>query len=116
MHKRKRSASPSRHGEGERRRRSLPNQYRDDRFQRPREDDDRYRPSPRRGDYQHPDAGLRLVHAYENEPELSWTVSVGMRKADQALVEAVNAALDKLISDGTVSEIYASYGVEHRKP
>ena len=56
VHKRKRSASPSRHaaGDGERRRRSLPNQYRDDRFNRPREDDDRYRPSPRRDDYRHP--------------------------------------------------------------
>jgi peptidyl-prolyl isomerase G (cyclophilin G) len=54
MHKRKRSASPSRHGDGERRRRSLPNQYRDDRFNRPREDEDRYRPSPRRDDYRHP--------------------------------------------------------------
>lgn len=54
VHKRKRSASPSRHGDGERRRRSLPNTYRDDRFTRPREDDDRYRPSPRRDDYRHP--------------------------------------------------------------
>lgn len=54
MHKRKRSASPSRHGDGERRRRSLPNQYRDGRFNKPREDEDRYRPSPRRDDYRHP--------------------------------------------------------------
>ena len=54
VHKRKRSASPSRHANGERRRRSLPNQYRDDRFNRPREDDDRYRPSPRRDDHKYP--------------------------------------------------------------
>jgi peptidyl-prolyl isomerase G (cyclophilin G) len=55
-HKRKRSPSPSRHVDRQedlndyerRRRRSLPNQYRS-------EDDERYRPSPRRGDYRLPD-------------------------------------------------------------
>ncbi|PIA93174.1 Peptidyl-prolyl cis-trans isomerase 1 [Cercospora beticola] len=62
-HKRKRSQSPSRHmdrreeGAGsERRRRSLPNQYRD-RDGRDYNDSDRYRPSPRRHDYKH--AGRR---------------------------------------------------------
>ncbi len=52
-HKRKRSPSPSRHTNHdgyERRRRSLPNQYRDERFGKvsASEDDDRYKPSPRR--------------------------------------------------------------------
>lgn len=65
VHKRKRSASPSRHGDGERRRRSLPNQYRDDRFNRHREDDDRYRPSPRRDDYRHP--GRRQNDAWHSD-------------------------------------------------
>ena len=55
IHKRKRSASPSRHADGTvRRRRSLPNQYRDERFNKTYEDEDRYRPSPRRDDYRHP--------------------------------------------------------------
>lgn len=60
-HKRKRSQSPSRHNGappprndetsyGQRRRRSLPNQYAEDRYQRYRDDEDRYRPSPRRDD------------------------------------------------------------------
>ena len=55
-HKRKRSPSPSRHvdtGSTERRRRSLPNQYRDRRTDRTDPDDDRYKPSPRRDDYRH---------------------------------------------------------------
>ncbi|KAF2725900.1 hypothetical protein K431DRAFT_259687 [Polychaeton citri CBS 116435] len=56
-HKRKRSPSPSRHDRRdaddrtfERRRRSLPNQYARDRPGRAYEEEDRYRPSPRRDD------------------------------------------------------------------
>ncbi|KAK3704816.1 hypothetical protein LTR37_013648 [Vermiconidia calcicola] len=52
-HKRKRSQSPSRHAEGagyERRRRSLPNQYKDEGFSRAGEDETRFKPSPRRDD------------------------------------------------------------------
>lgn len=65
---------------------------------------------------QHPDSGLRLVHAYEHEPELAWTVSVGLRKADQALLNQVNSILERLLADGTISQIYAKYGVEHKQP
>ena len=65
---------------------------------------------------QHPESGLRLVHAFDSVPQLTWEVSVGLRKADSALVEAVNQILDKLISDGTLTRIYAKYGVEHRIP
>lgn len=64
----------------------------------------------------HPEAGLRLVHAYDGEPQLAWNVSVGMRKSDQALVDAVNQVLDKLLADGTITQIYGHYGVEHRAP
>ena len=65
---------------------------------------------------QHPASGLRLVNAFDSEPQLTWEVSVGLRKSDQALVDAVNKALDKLIADGTLAAIYAKYGVEHRPP
>jgi len=65
---------------------------------------------------QHPDSGLRLVHAFDSVPQLTWEVSVGLRKADAALVDAVNEVLEKLISDGTLTRIYAKYGVEHRIP
>jgi ABC-type amino acid transport substrate-binding protein len=64
----------------------------------------------------HPDADLIYVHAYDTEPELRWTVAVGMRRSDDALVDAVNAALDRLIADGTVARIYARYGVDYRRP
>ena len=64
----------------------------------------------------HPDAPVAATMAFESVPELNWSVAVGMRKADDALIETVNAALEKLIQDGTVRAIYARYGVEHRLP
>lgn len=63
----------------------------------------------------HPDARLQLVHAEDDEPELRWPVAVGMRRADDALVERVNAAIAELLSNGAIASIYARYGVTHRK-
>jgi ABC-type amino acid transport substrate-binding protein len=39
-----------------------------------------------------------------------------MRKSDEALVDAVNQVMAKLLADGTITQIYAKYGVEHRLP
>jgi polar amino acid transport system substrate-binding protein len=66
--------------------------------------------------FQHPDSGLRLVNAFDGVPQLTWEVAVGLRKSDAALVDAVNEILEKLIADGTLTRIYAKYGVEHRLP
>jgi polar amino acid transport system substrate-binding protein len=62
----------------------------------------------------HPNQNVRLVHAYEQEPDLSWDVAVGMRGSDNLLRESVDAALDRLLADGTIQSIYARYGIEHR--
>ena len=64
----------------------------------------------------HPEAKLTTSRAFASVPELNWTVAVGMRKADDALVTSVNEALGKLIEDGTIHRIYASYGVEQLPP
>jgi polar amino acid transport system substrate-binding protein len=64
----------------------------------------------------HPEAGLRLVNAYDSEPQLAWDVSAGLRKSDQALVDAVNQALARLLADGSIDRIYQRYGLEHRAP
>ena len=64
----------------------------------------------------HPDAKVRFVHAYDAEPELRWNLAVGLRRADPPFREAIDAALDKLASDGTVARIYARYGIEYRPP
>jgi polar amino acid transport system substrate-binding protein len=66
--------------------------------------------------FQHPDSGLRLVNAFDSEPELTWEVAVGLRKSDQALVDAVNVVLDRMLADGSITRIYAKYGCEHRRP
>ena len=64
----------------------------------------------------HPEAGFQLVHAEDDEPELRWPIVVGMRRADDALAQKVDAALADLVADGTVAAIYRRYGVAHRKP
>src|SRR5947207_9204955 len=64
----------------------------------------------------HPDAPLRFVHAYETEPELGWNLAVGLRRADPALREAIDGAIDRLVTDGTIEKIYARYGIEYRAP
>jgi polar amino acid transport system substrate-binding protein len=65
---------------------------------------------------QNPESGLRLAYAFDSEPDLRWEVSVGLRKSDRALVDAVNGVLDRVIADGTLTAIYRRYGVEHRVP
>jgi polar amino acid transport system substrate-binding protein len=64
----------------------------------------------------HPEAPLRFVHAYDSEPELRWNLAVGLRRADAPFREAIDAAIDRLVADGTVGKIYSRYGIEHRPP
>jgi polar amino acid transport system substrate-binding protein len=64
----------------------------------------------------HPGASLRFVHAYDAEPQLGWNLAVGLRRADAPLREAIDRAIDRLVADGTVTSIYARYGIEHRPP
>jgi ABC-type amino acid transport substrate-binding protein len=64
----------------------------------------------------HKDAPVVLVPGDESMPEFQWQVAVGMRKADDALESAVNAALDRLLADGVIHRIYASYGIDQRLP
>jgi polar amino acid transport system substrate-binding protein len=63
----------------------------------------------------HPGAGLRYVHAYDAEPDLRWSLAIGLRRSDDAPQDAVNAALDRLIDDGTLARVYAQYGVDYRR-
>lgn len=64
----------------------------------------------------HPEAGIRIVYAFDSAPDLTWQVGVGLRKSDEALVKEVDAALDALLDDGTITRIYEKYGIEHRRP
>jgi polar amino acid transport system substrate-binding protein len=64
----------------------------------------------------HPGPSLTIVYAFEREPELAWDIAVGLRRSDDALRAAVDAAIDRLLADGTIRRIYARYGIEHRRP
>lgn len=66
--------------------------------------------------FRHPDRAVRLVHAYTDEPTLSWSVAVGMRGSDAALREKVDAAIGRMLENGTIRAVYARYGIEHRAP
>lgn len=64
----------------------------------------------------HKDAPVTMVRDDGSIPELHWDVAVGMRKADDALVAAVNAALDHMLEQGVVKRIYANYGIDQSPP
>jgi polar amino acid transport system substrate-binding protein len=48
--------------------------------------------------------------------DLTWNVSVGMRRPDRKLREAINGALARLWADGTIHAIYARYGIDLQPP
>jgi polar amino acid transport system substrate-binding protein len=64
----------------------------------------------------HPNQAVTLVHAYEQEPALSWNVAVGMRGGDAPLTQKIDAAIERLLTEGVIRDIYARYGIEHRPP
>jgi ABC-type amino acid transport substrate-binding protein len=64
----------------------------------------------------HPQQQVAVVRAQDSEPDLRWTVAVGLRRADDPLIDAVNAALKSMLDDGSIRAIYARYGIEHRQP
>jgi polar amino acid transport system substrate-binding protein len=47
---------------------------------------------------------------------LSWNIAVGMRGSDAALREKIDAAVERLLINGTIRDIYARYAIEHRPP
>lgn len=63
-----------------------------------------------------PEEGLKLVQGYTPESELRWNVAVGLRNADQALVDAVNEILRQRMADGTVRTIIERYGIPYYPP
>jgi polar amino acid transport system substrate-binding protein len=64
----------------------------------------------------HPGARLRLVAVFDGAPDLSWNVAVGMRRPDPELRQAIDAALARLLADGTIKRVYARYGIQLQPP
>ena len=64
----------------------------------------------------HPEHKLTILLPDEADQRLAWNIAIGMRKPDQALREAMDKAIDKLIADGTIAGIYGRYGVTLAPP
>jgi polar amino acid transport system substrate-binding protein len=64
----------------------------------------------------HPDAGIRRIDAFEEDPDLNWNVSVGMVRPDDEFKQRVDAALEVMLADGTIARIYARYGIKLQAP
>ena len=65
---------------------------------------------------EHPDAPVKIAEEYKLEPELRWNLAVGLRDADQALVDAVSQILGDLQRDGTIRAMFAKYGIPYYEP
>jgi polar amino acid transport system substrate-binding protein len=65
---------------------------------------------------QHADTPLRLIPAFENDPDFNWNIAAGLFRPDDRLRQQVDAAIEALLADGTIARIYARYGIELRPP
>ena len=63
--------------------------------------------------HEHPNTAVRVPDGYEPELELRWSVSVGLRQADDALLAAVDTALAQLVEQRIPAQIYAKYGISY---
>jgi ABC-type amino acid transport substrate-binding protein len=63
--------------------------------------------------HEHPSTAVRIP---DTEPALHWSVSVGLRRADDALLAAVDAAVVRLVEQPIPAQIYAKYGITYLPP
>jgi polar amino acid transport system substrate-binding protein len=59
---------------------------------------------------------VRVISIDNAVPELAWNVAVGLVRPDLALIHAIDEAMARLRSDGTIARIYARYGVTVEPP
>jgi polar amino acid transport system substrate-binding protein len=64
----------------------------------------------------HPEAHIRTITAFADDPDLNWNLAVGMIGPDDKLRQQIDAALGDMLADGTIARIYARYGIEGRPP
>ena len=64
----------------------------------------------------HPQAHVRMIAAFADDPDLNWNLAVGMIGPDDKLRQQIDAALEQMLADGTIARIYARYGIELRPP
>jgi polar amino acid transport system substrate-binding protein len=66
--------------------------------------------------HEHPSTAVRTAGGYEAEPALRWSVSAGLRRADDALLAAVDAAVARVVEQRIPAQIYAKYGITYVRP
>jgi polar amino acid transport system substrate-binding protein len=66
--------------------------------------------------HQHADQPLRLIPAFENDPDFNWNIAAGLFRPDDKLRQRVDAAIESMQADGTIAKIYARYGIALRPP
>jgi polar amino acid transport system substrate-binding protein len=64
----------------------------------------------------HPQQQVTILPPEEAVQDLAWDVAVGLRRPDDALRQAIDAAIDHLTNDGTIARIYGHYGVVVQTP
>ncbi len=64
----------------------------------------------------HPNQAVTILPPDDTKANMAWNLAVGLRRPDARLREAIDAALDRLRDEGTISAIYARYGVSIRPP
>jgi polar amino acid transport system substrate-binding protein len=64
----------------------------------------------------HPQARIRMIAAFADNPDFNWNLAVGMIGPDDRLRQQIDAALGDMLTDGTIARIYARYGIEQRPP
>jgi ABC-type amino acid transport substrate-binding protein len=66
--------------------------------------------------HEHPSAAVTMPDGYLPEPALRWNVSIGLRRADDALVAAVDTAVARVVERRIPAQIYAKYGILYSRP
>jgi len=66
--------------------------------------------------HEHPSTAVRIPEGYKPEPALRWNISVGLRRADDALVAAVDTAVARVVEQRIPAQIYAKYGITYVPP
>lgn len=66
--------------------------------------------------HQHPDQPMRSIAAFADDPALNWNVAAGLLRPDEPLMQRIDAALEELLKDGTITRIYARYGIALQPP
>ena len=64
----------------------------------------------------HPQAPMRMIAAFADDPDLNWNLAVGLIGPDDMLRQRIDTALGEMLDDGTIARVYARYGIELRPP